>query len=169
MSRRSLEVIPHDEDQDLFQAAKRERDGRVVTRILSIGHLLRGNTVPTTSQIFGISEAQLRRWVHRYNSKGLAGLHDLPRSGRPTLLEANQTSSFTNRLKQGPDAKQGLSAYRGCDIQDLLQEEFDATYTLSGTYALLHRLGYSSLVPRPKHPKSDTNTQEAFKKNWQRI
>jgi len=38
-------------------------------------------------------------------------------------------------------------------------------YRLSGVYALLHRLGYRCLMPRPRHPKADSQAQEAFKKS----
>jgi hypothetical protein len=31
-------------------------------------------------------------------------------------------------------------------------------------YHLLHALGYSSLVPRPRHPEADPGRQELFKK-----
>jgi len=40
-------------------------------------------------------------------------------------------------------------------------------YALSGLYGLLHRLGYSWLVPRPRHPKADPAAQAAFKKTPQ--
>ena len=36
-------------------------------------------------------------------------------------------------------------------------------------YDLLHRHGWRKIEPRPRHPKSDSETQEEFKKNFQRL
>ncbi|MEY8690082.1 MAG: winged helix-turn-helix domain-containing protein [Leptothrix sp. (in: b-proteobacteria)] len=47
----------------------------------------------------------------------------------------------------------------------MLRQEFGAEYSLSGVYALLHRLGLSNLVPRPQHPRSSEAAQAAFKKS----
>ena len=49
-----------------------------------------------------------------------------------------------------------------------LVKEFEARYSLSGVYALLHRLKLSNLVPRPQHPDSDAAAQAAFKKSTRR-
>jgi hypothetical protein len=38
----------------------------------------------------------------------------------------------------------------------------------STIYRLLHRHGWRKLVPRPRHPKSDLETQEQFKKTFPR-
>jgi hypothetical protein len=35
----------------------------------------------------------------------------------------------------------------------MLEQEFAARYTLRGVYELLHRLGYSDLMPRLQHPE----------------
>lgn len=36
--------------------------------------------------------------------------------------------------------------------------------TLSTTYDVLHRHGWRKIMPRPRHPKADKETQDAFKK-----
>ena len=37
------------------------------------------------AELLGCDVATVRRWIHRYNADGVAGLHDRPRSGRPRL------------------------------------------------------------------------------------
>ena len=46
----------------------------------------------------------------------------------------------------------GLRAAGCSDIRRILEQEFAARYSLDGVYKLLHRLGYSGLMPRPQHP-----------------
>jgi transposase len=57
---------------------------------------------------------------------------------------------------------------RGEQIRTILSREYAAEYSLGGTYVLLHRLGFSSLVPRPFHPERDLDAQENFKKTFSR-
>ena len=37
------------------------------------------------AELLGCDAATVRRWIHRYNAEGVAGLDDRPRSGRPRL------------------------------------------------------------------------------------
>lgn len=45
----------------------------------------------------------------------------------------------------------------------ILEEEFGVSYSLDGAYRVLHRLGYSSLRPRPRHEKKDLPRQAKFR------
>jgi len=37
------------------------------------------------AELLGYDPATVRRWIHRYNQHGVAGLEDRPRGGRPRL------------------------------------------------------------------------------------
>lgn len=150
--------------EELETAAKRERDGRVRSRILLIRHLVCGNSIKESAGVFGIKATQIRIWVHRYNSEGLSGLKDRPRPGKPRYLRPELEEAFIEHVLAGPPPGSGLSAYRGEDLRQLLESEFQARYSLSGVYFLLARLGLSNLVPRPHHPDRDSDQQEEFKK-----
>lgn len=148
----------------LAQAAREARDGRVSRRILAIRHLLEGHGVEETVGLFAIGRTQLYAWTHRYNTEGLVGLRDRPRPGTPPHLRTADEAAFRARVIAGPPAGAGLAAYRGADLRRMLRDEFNAAYSLSGVYALLHRLDLSNLVPRPQHPDGDADAQAAFKK-----
>ncbi len=66
------------------------------------------------------------------------------------------------RLDAGPLPDDGVCTLRG---KDVLQHEFGQLRSLNAVYGLLHRLGYSSLVPRPQHAQADPVAQEEFKNN----
>ena len=42
-------------------------------------------TATAIAELLGCDPATVRRWIHRYNQQGVAGLTDRPRSGRPRL------------------------------------------------------------------------------------
>jgi transposase len=111
-----------------------------------------------------MSERQLRNWVHRYNAEGVAGLRDRPRPGQPPHLASDQVERFKQRIRAGARPEDEVCVLRGTDVQRILQKEFEAAYSLPGVYFLLHRLGFSSLVPRPRHQHADEQVQAAFKK-----
>jgi transposase len=58
----------------------------------------------------------------------------------------------------------GVCTLRAADVRRILEREFGVLYSLKGVYKLLHRLGYSSLAPRPRHRLADPAAREAFKK-----
>ena len=150
--------------QALEVAARHERDGRVRARMLAMLHLARGHTVAQTAGRYALGKSVLYGWIRRHDGEGVEGLRDRARSGQPQRLAREHEQAFLQRLHAGPPPGSGLAAWRGEDLRALLRQEFDAEYSLSGVYALLHRLGQSSLVPRPRHPESDPAAQEAFKK-----
>jgi len=71
----------------------------------------------------------------------------------------------SRRLDQGATAADGVCTLRGADVRRILEQEFGVLYALPSVYKLLHRLGYSSLAPRPRHKLADPVAQEAFKKS----
>ena len=154
---------------ELAKLAKRERDARIRGRIVAVRYLRLGHTVPQASRALGMSERQLRNWVHRYNAEGVAGLRDRPRPGQPPHLVVDQVQRFKQRIRKGARSEDRVCVLRGMDLRRILQEEFEAQYSLPGVYFLLHRLGFSSLVPRPKHEQADEQAQAAFKKTSQSV
>ncbi len=162
---RVLAVVPTKSVEELRALAHVERDARVRCRLLVVAYVQSGHSAYEGDGLFGLSAVQIRQWIRRYNAEGIEGLRDRPRPGAPPLLEPEQEGVCLARLHAGPPPERGLAAWRGEDIRQLLAAEFGAEYSLSGVYELLHRLGQSSLVPRPSHPKSDPAAQAAFKKS----
>ena len=151
--------------QALEESARGERNARVCRRLLALRQLALGYSIEQAAQASLMSVSQIYNWIHRYEAQGLEGMRDRPRCGAPQRLKSERETAFVQRVLQGPGADSGLSAWRGEDLRVVLSEEFEARYSLSGVYALLHRLGLSNLVPRPQHPDSDAAAQAAFKKS----
>ena len=68
------------------QALERVRR-RAVGRVSQRAHMVllsgRGYTVREIAAVFDCGEDVVRLWLHRYAARGVAGLEDLPRPGRP--------------------------------------------------------------------------------------
>ncbi len=145
-----------------------EKDGRVRQRLRAMKFISQGQTIPQVARRMDIAERPLRKWLHRFNEQGPGGLGDAPRSGQPPKLKCQRVEDFKRRIRQGVTEQDNVCSLRGNDLQRILQREFNAQYSLAGTYFLLHRLGFSCLCPRQKHPQADLEAQEAFKKSTSR-
>lgn len=65
----------------------------------------------------GLDRQALRNWVLRYNAEGIDGLHDRPRSGRPSFLDEGQMAVFRGIVLRGPDTERdGISSWTAKDL-----------------------------------------------------
>ena len=149
-----------DELQNLAKAIPRKRTW---VRFRAVILALQGRSAPEIAQALGCSRRAAQSWVTRYNDGGTAALHERPRSGRPPRLAGAEHPRFVARLEAGPTPEDGVCAWRGPDIRRLLREEFGVALGRQATYNLLHRLGFSDLMPRPQHPETDPEAQAFFK------
>jgi len=133
-------------------------------RLRVVRWTLAGLTADQVAARSGLCRRQVQNWLRRFNAEGLVGLEDRPGRGRPCPLSVEQQGQFQARLAAGPTAEDEVCTLRGEDIQRILQKEFGVLRKLSSVYYLLHSLGYSSLVPRPRHVQADAVRQERFKK-----
>ena len=150
---------------DLRRVAARSRDANAARRMLALALVLEGASRATAARSCGMDRQSLRDWVHRYNGEGLEGLSDRPRSGRPSLLTPTQMAELEQVIAAGPDpAVDGVVRWRCVDLQRVVDERFEVEIAERTMAKLVHKLGFSRLSPRPRHPKADVAAQEAYKK-----
>jgi transposase len=107
----------------------------------------------------------LRDWVHRYNTEGIAGLADAPRTGRPPVLTGEQMAELKRLVLTGPDpACDGVVRWRCIDLRDQIADRFAVGVHERTVGKLLRRMGLSRVQPRPHNPKRDLDAQATFKK-----
>jgi len=165
---RALTITYQITSKELAKLVRTQKDGRVRQRLRAMKFISQGQTIPQVARRMDISERPLRKWIHRFNKAGSKGLFDAPRPGQPPKIKAKQIEKFKQRVRHGVKEQDNVCSLRGKDLQKILQREFDAQYSLGGTYFLLHRLGFSCLCPRQRHPQADIDAQETFKKSTTR-
>ena len=124
---------------------------------------LEGWRAPAIAKALGRSRRAVQEWVYGYRDGGVDNLLPGKRTGQPPKLKRDQEARFRTRLEAGPTEADGVCTLRGKDVVRILEAEFQASYSLDGAYALLHRLGYSCLTPRPRHEKNDPAGVQQFK------
>lgn len=164
----ALPITGHYEAAELRAMARREKNGRVASRMVALAHALEGMKRVAAAKLAGMDRQTLRDWVIRYNAHGIAGLADLPKGHNPEKLTEEEKAILKDKILQTPDpAKDGVCTWRIADLCAFVETRFDKEVSLSGMWGILKRMGLSYQKTRPVHPKSDPDAQDAFKKKAQ--
>ena len=151
---------------DLDELRRRARDERHAPRRdrwRAVVLALEGNDAPAIASMLGRARRSVQDWCYAYRDGGVDAVQPKPRPGRQPKLARGREDELRARLDAGPTAGDGVCSLRGRDVVRILEAEFGVRYTLDGAYALLHRLGYSLLCPRPRHEKADAAEQQRFR------
>jgi transposase len=150
---------------ELRRAAGRSRDAKAARRMLALALVLEGVDRKTAAETCGMDRQTLRDWVHRYNAEGLDGLTNNPGGARPRRLDAGQLAEFAAWVEAGPDpAVDGVVRWRRQDLERRIAERFGVEVHERTVGKYLAALGYRRLSVRPRHPKTDPEAQDRFKK-----
>jgi transposase len=115
------------------------------------------------AHLLGVAKSTVENWVYRYRNGGLDALVPFKPPGARPRLDPSQHDALRARLDSGPRPEDGVCTLRARDVQRIIAREFGVKYSLSQAYAILHRLGYSCLSPRPRHEHHDEQAQQHFK------
>ncbi len=80
---RARRPTPEEEGAVACLSRSRTAPARAVERARIVALALGGARVPAIAREVGVSEATARLWLGRFNDRGLDGLADAPRAGRP--------------------------------------------------------------------------------------
>ena len=127
--------------------------------------LYKGLTVEEISEITGYSESWVRQLHSIYRHGGLEAISISPKGGRyhenMTVKEENKfIAPFLKKAENGGILEVG-------EIHQAYEKKLCRKVSVSVIYLLLHRHGWRKIAPRPQHPKTDIEAQEAFKKTGQ--
>ena len=129
---------------DLFQAALRRGDQRLVKRIAGLLFLADGFPVARAARRVGVSNSTIYGWLTAFVHARFASLRYGKAPGRPAKLTPTQKRQLRALIDAGPEA----AGYRtGCwtsaMIQGLIQREFGVLYNVHYVAELLRNLGFS--------------------------
>jgi len=157
--------VPEDQ-AELARRVAAEKNAKQRDRLRVIQLAVQGQEAPRIARMLGRSRRFVQHWAYVYRDQGLNAVQAIAQTGQPRKLAAQQEAAFTARMLAGvTPADQDLGTLRGKDAQRILEQEFGKKYTLGGAYALLHRLGFSCLMPRPRHRKNDPAAMEKWLKD----
>jgi transposase len=158
-----MRVHDHLPLEELQHLAKAIVEKRIWVRYQAIILASQGRSAAGIALALGCSVRSVQSWVARYNRGGPEALRERPHPGRPPRLAGPELDRFRARLEAGPTPEDGISTFYGPDLRRILEREFGVLLGLQAVYDLLHRHGFSSLMPRPQHKDADEELQAIFK------
>src|SRR5215213_4475562 len=107
MTLRARVVSDEEREEPGRMARSRTAGAGLVRRAQIVLHALEGLKAPEISACMGLGGVTVRRWLKRFNARGLQGLEEDVRTGRPPTYSAAQRSAVINTALT-PPAKLGL-------------------------------------------------------------
>ena len=151
--------------EGLRALARRSRDANQSRRLLSLAAVRDGMDRGSAAKIGGMDRQTLRDWVHRFNACGPDGLLDNWTEGPKPRLSDEQMAQFAQIVEAGPDRERdGVVRWRRIDLKRVIAERFGVNFHPRYVGRLLHKLGFSHMSARPRHPAQDERIVEAFNK-----
>lgn len=148
----------------LDNAYKNESDADVKERIHLIRRILADKQhIESVAQELHKSRAWAYKWYKRYSDKGLEGLKDKPRSGRPPLVNQDLMMEIRKELS---DSNVGWDFRQ---VTNLIQKMTDVKYHKVHIYRLLHKWGFVKKVPQKRFIRTASKEEKKkFKKEYKR-
>lgn len=163
MDSKSVVADVVDLSRQIQQAYRTEKDGSIKERILLVKRVRFDNMEASR-----VAERELNRtrwwaykWLSRYDSQGLQGLKDQPRSGRPSRISEKTMHQIKQTVIEKP------SGWEVKEVMNLIYEKTGVRYHEVHVYRLLHNWGMSPKVPLKKHVNSASPKEKRdFKKEY---
>jgi len=149
--------------QDNFEELYKKQGGQKYgIRLLALWKIQAGVNQTEVCRLLGKTHKTIQSWRHLYESGGVDALLSM-RTGRGRKAGLSDAKDFAQSLEELASRQNG-GRLRGPDIVEMVEQKYNLRYSLSGMYHVLHRLGFSWITARSKHPRSNPEEQTAFKK-----
>lgn len=148
---------------DFIKLSKKENNAKNRLRLIAMAHIQEGTPLTKIAEALKVYWKTIQSWLAKFRQEGLSGLYvktKKPKSRKLDKTVEEWITKFINSL----NTKATGGYITGKQLQTLLEKEFSVTCCLTTIYNTLHRLKFSWITARSKHPMSDEKVQELYKK-----
>lgn len=144
---------------------RRNDTSRYDHRLHGVLLVAQGLTCPQVSRLLGDAPRTVVNWVRCFESKGLGGLSEGERSGRPSRLTPAHLAKVQRALRASPlQFGLGTQMWDGPTLATYLQRKLGVTLKVRQCQRLFRTLGFRLRKPRPRVAQADPVLQTAHKK-----
>jgi transposase len=144
---------------------RRSEESRYDHRLHGVLLVAQGMSCPEVSRLLGDAPRTVEYWVRRFEEKGLAGLLEGQRSGRPRRLNDKQWEEINLVLRQPPEAV-GITRgiWDGKGLAAFIKKRYGVILGVRQCQNMFRSLGFRLRKPRSLIARADPELQEAYKK-----
>jgi len=140
------------------------KDARIRTRVQMV--LLAAEekmTAPEIAKIVRKNDQTVRRWIKRFNTEGIRGLYDAPRTGSPGKTTSEYQERLLTIVRQRPRSlEQPYSMWTLERLADFMAEETGIRVSYETVRRILKKNGIT--FSRPQHTISSPDPDYLVKK-----
>lgn len=167
MKKKALIEAIQGSKENFKKLAKVETIPNTRVRLLGLQMLKEGATFTAVASVLNVVYTTVKEWALRFINNGLNGLRDLPGRGKKQFFPMEHKDALALEIEKMQQQKKG-GRVTGKEIKLLLEKKYNAHYGLGGTYKLLDKCKIVWITGRSKHPKSNLEEQEIFKKEFKK-
>ena len=145
---------------------RRSEESRYDHRLHGVLLVAQGLTCPEVAGLLGNAPRTVEYWVRSFEERGLAGLLEGERSGRPKRLSEEQLRVVNRVLRKTP-RQAGVSGnlWDGKTLSAWIEQRYGITLGVRQCQRLFRQLGFRLRKPRPAIAQANPELQRAHKKN----
>ena len=124
-----------------------------------------GMSCPEAGRLLGDAPRTVEYWVQRFEERGLGGLAEGARPGRPKRLSATQLQEIEAVLRRAPsDAGLSGTLWDGKTLQAWLARRYQIRLGVRQCQRMFRHFGFRLRKPRPLIAHADPTLQKTHKK-----
>ncbi len=145
---------------ELEVAMRATPTGPAANRMRAVRALILAQQPADVALIFEVTERTLARWVQAFNSRGIDGLIDQPRTGRPRAIPTAQTEPLRELIEQPELA--GHAHWTARKFHGHLRKELGREVGYRTVVRWLQEQNFRLKVPQPWPDRQDEQARKAF-------
>lgn len=151
------------ETYNFIAMSKKEQNPKNRIRLIAMANIQEGKTLKQVSESLKVHWNTIQTWLRNFRNFGIAHLYVKATKVKPTKISKQAETWIINFLTELSSNEAG-GYITGKQLKLIIAKEFSVQCCLQTIYNTLHRLKFSWISSRSKHPKSDTEIQELYKK-----
>jgi transposase len=145
----------------LQQEIQGSEDSRYDHRLHGVLLVAQGMTCPEVARLLGDAPRSVEYWVHRFEKRGLGGLTEGARSGRPSRLNEKQIKEIHRVLREKPsDAGMRVNLWDGKTLSAWIAKTQGLELGVRQCQRLFRQLDFRLRKPRPVLARADPVRQK---------
>lgn len=146
--------------EELDTSAMATASRRSNARMMAIKALLLGLSHDQVAKLYSVTRRSLSEWVSKFNERGLYGLIEGHRSGRPPKVPSEQSAICVDLIRN--PAKAGEIHWTGKKFHGYLRDKLGLELGYSTTQRWLRKRGFRLKVPRSWPDRQDPEKRQRF-------
>lgn len=150
----------------LQQEIQRSEESRYDHRLHGVLLVAQGLTCPEVARLLGDAPRTVEYWVRRFEARGVAGLTEGERPGRPPRLNGSQMREVAHVLRRRPtDVGMAVNLWDGKALAAWIEKQYGIGLGVRQCQRLFRHFRFRLRKPRPVIAKANLARQHRHKKN----